>query len=128
MVSCSGSSRTGRHWGLYLARPAAARGAFDLTALAPTYEQIVAIERGLDAEQAAWTDYFTTRRCQVLMVRYEDLDADHRGEIARVLDFLGADPSHAARVPRPPLERQTDHVNEHWRRLIDQEGRRFSPR
>lgn len=113
-----------RPWGLYLARPAQSRAAVDLTAVAPTYEQIVGIERSLDAEQAAWTTYFRTRSRTVLTVRYEDLDGNYRGEIARVLRFLGADPAPAAGVPEPPLERQSDHINERWRRLIDQEERR----
>jgi trehalose 2-sulfotransferase len=116
-----GSSRRVRPWGLYLARPTAGRAAVDLTGMAPTYEQIVEIERSIDAEQEAWTDYFTTRRLEVLTVRYEDLDASYRDEIARVLQFLGGDPALAAGVPRPPLERQSDHINERWRRLIDQE-------
>jgi LPS sulfotransferase NodH len=119
----SGSLRTARPWGLYLGRPAAG-GAVDLTGVAPTYEQVAATERSLAAEQAAWADYFGARRAEVLTVRYEDLDANYRGEIARVLQFLGADPAPAARLPMPPLERQADHVSQHWRRLIDQEQMR----
>jgi trehalose 2-sulfotransferase len=121
-----GSSRSVRPWGLYLARPTPGRPAVDLTAMAPTYEQIIGIERSLAAEQAAWTNYFTTRRLKVLTVRYEELDANYRGEIARVLHFLGADPTHVGGLPKPPLERQSDHINEHWRRLIDQEHRHES--
>jgi LPS sulfotransferase NodH len=121
-----GSSRGVRPWGLYLARPTAGRAAVDLTRVAPTYEQIVEIERSLDAEQEAWTDYFTGRRLEVLTVRYEDFDANYRDEIARVLQFLGGDPAHAAGLPLPPLERQSDHINEHWRRLIDEEHRHKS--
>ena len=121
-----GPSTRARPWGLYLARPALSRAAVDLTGVAPTYEQIVGMERNLDAEQAAWTNYFTTRRIRVLTVRYEELEANYRGEIARVLQFLGADPAHAAGLPKPPLERQSDHINEHWRRLIDQEHRHKS--
>src|SRR5262249_25454738 len=49
-------------WGLYLARPTPGGAAVDLTGVAPTYEQIIAIERTLDAEQAAWTNYFSSRR------------------------------------------------------------------
>jgi LPS sulfotransferase NodH len=118
-----GSSRRVRPWGLYLARPAADPAAVDLAGMAPTYEQIVAIERSLDAEQQAWTNYFTTRHREVLTVRYEDLDANYRDGIARVLQFLGADPAPAAALPRPPLERQSDHINERWRRLIDEQHR-----
>lgn len=117
----SGSSRRVRPWGLYLDRPTPGQAAADLAGVAPTYDQIIEMERTLRAEQAAWTTYFATRRLDVLTVRYEDLDANYRGEIARVLRFLGADPARAAALPEPPLERQSDHTNEHWRRLIDQE-------
>jgi LPS sulfotransferase NodH len=122
----SGSSRRARPWGLYLARPTPGQAEADLTGVAPTYEQIVGMERSIDAEQAAWTNYFTTRRREFLTVRYEDLDSNYHGEIARVLQFLGADPAHAVGLPKPPLERQSDHINEHWRRLIDQEHRHKS--
>jgi LPS sulfotransferase NodH len=118
-----GSAGRVRPWGLYLARPTAGPAAVDLTGMAPTYEQILGIERSLDAEQDEWANYFTTRRPEVLTVRYEDLDANYRDEISRVLQFLGADPAHAAGLPSPPLERQSDHINEHWRRLIDEEHR-----
>jgi len=84
------------------------------------------MERSIDAEQAAWTNYFTTRRREFLTVRYEDLDSNYHGEIARVLQFLGEDPARAVGLPKPPLERQSDHINEHWRRLIDQEHRHKS--
>jgi len=122
----SGSSRSVRPWGLYLARPTPGEAEADLTDVAPTYEQIVGMERSIDAEQTAWTDYFTTRRREFLTVRYEDLDSNYHGEIARVLQFLGEDPARAVGLPKPPLERQSDHINEHWRRLIDQEHRHKS--
>jgi trehalose 2-sulfotransferase len=118
-----GSSMTAHQWGLYLARPTPGQAAADLTGVAPTYEQIIGMERSLNAEQAAWTNYFTSRRLKVLTVRYEELDANYHREIARVLRFLGADPAHAAGLPKPPLARQSDHINEHWRRLIDGENR-----
>jgi trehalose 2-sulfotransferase len=123
-----GLSSKARPWGLYLGRPTIGRTAADLTDVVPTYAQIIRMERDLDAEQAAWINYFTTRRRDVLTVRYEELDANYQGEIARVLHFLGADPAHAASLPKPPLERQSDHVNEHWRRLIDQEPSRSRAR
>ena len=125
----SGSSRRARPWGLYLARPTPGQAEADLTGVAPTYEQIVGMERSIDAEQAAWTNYFTTRRREFLTVRYEDLDSNYHGEIARVLQFLGEDPARAVGLPKPPLERQSDHINEHWRRLIDQEhGHKSTPK
>ena len=122
----SGSSRRVRPWGLYLARPTSGRAPVDLTGVAPTYEQIVEMERILDAEQDAWTNYFTTRGLEVLTVRYEELDANYSDEVARVLHFLGADPAPAVGLPKPPLERQSDDINEHWRGLIDKEHRHKS--
>jgi trehalose 2-sulfotransferase len=119
-----GASGSARSWGLYLDRPLSGEAVADLPSPAPTFEQIVEIESSLDVEQAAWTNYFTTRRPAVLTVQYEELDANYSGEIARVLQFLGADPAHAAGLPKPPLERQSDHVNESWRQLIDREQRR----
>jgi LPS sulfotransferase NodH len=116
-----GLPKRARPWGLYLARPTPGPAAVDLTGVAPTYEQIVGIERDLDAEQTAWNDYFTTRDVKVLTVHYEELDANYHREIARALHFLGVDPAHANGLPKPPLERQSDSVNEHWRRLIDDE-------
>ncbi|WAC91157.1 Stf0 family sulfotransferase [Mycobacterium sp. Aquia_213] len=121
-----GSSRSVRPWGLYLARPTPGEAAADLSGVAPTYEQIIEIERSLDAEQTAWSNYFTTRRREFLTVQYEELDANYPGEIARVLQFLGADPVHAAGLPKPPLERQSDHINDGWRRLIDRQHRHKS--
>lgn len=121
-----GLSRRARPWGLYLARPTSPRAAVNLTGVVPTYEQIIGMEQNLDAEQAAWKSYFTTRRLKVLTVGYEALVANYRGEIARVLQFLGADPAHAAGLPKPPLERQSDHINEYWRRLIDHEHRNLT--
>ena len=118
-----GSSTNVRPWGLYLARPTLGRAAVDLSGVAPTYEQIIGMQRSLDSEQAAWSNFFSTRRLRALTVRYEELDANYRGEIAQVLQFLGADPAHAARLPKPPLERQSDDINEQWRRLIDQQDR-----
>jgi LPS sulfotransferase NodH len=115
----SGSSRRSRRWGLYLARTEPDRAAVDLTGVVPTYEQIIEMERNLNAEQTAWNDYFTTRDVKVLTVHYEELDANYHGEIARALHFLGVDPAHAAGLPKPPLERQSDSINEHWRELID---------
>ncbi|MEZ0354087.1 Stf0 family sulfotransferase [Mycobacterium sp. pR1184] len=120
-----GASASVRPWGLYMARRAPGEASADLTGVAPTYDQIIEIERRLDAEQAAWIDYFTTRRREILTVQYEDLDANHPGEIARVLQFLGADPAHAVGLPKPPLDRQSDHINESWRRLIDRQQREF---
>jgi LPS sulfotransferase NodH len=100
----------------------------DLSAVAPTYEQIIGIERDLAAEQAAWTHHFTTRRRKVLTVRYEELARNYRGEIARVLQFLGADPAHAVGLPQPTLARQSDRTNEHWLRLVDHEHHHKSTR
>lgn len=72
----AGPPHGARPWGLYLARPRPGGTGVDLTAVAPTYEQIIGIERSLEAEQAAWTTYFRTRSRTALTVRYENLDGN----------------------------------------------------
>ncbi len=77
------------------------------------------LETAIDAQQAGWIGYFTSYGIVPLTVRYEHLDRDYRGEIARVLAFLGADATIAATIPEPRLARQSDAVNLRWRRTME---------
>jgi LPS sulfotransferase NodH len=52
---------------------------------------------------------------------YETLEADYRGEITRVLEFLGQDPTVAEHVPPPRLVRQRDALTDEWHRRMDEE-------
>ncbi len=81
--------------------------------------EISAIEARLEREQDAWSDYFEALGVEPLVVVYEDLAADHRREVARVLTYLGLDPATAAGIPAPPIVAQADDVTDSWRRLMD---------
>jgi LPS sulfotransferase NodH len=95
----------------------------ELASLTPTLVQIRQLEEAMSAQQANWERYLHERRARVHTVRYEQLDADYRGEIGRVLEFLGADPERAQALPEPRLERQSDELNARWRRLVDDSDR-----
>lgn len=99
--------------------PGSRTSAVDLSGVTPTYEQIAALERAMEWQQEGWEQHFAARRARVLTVRYEDLDADYRGEIRRVLVFLGADSRDADHVPAPRLQRQSDHFNLSWRHVVE---------
>jgi LPS sulfotransferase NodH len=72
------------------------------------------IERG----QSHWMRYFHERGISVLTVQYEDLVSDRRGQIGRVLAFLGRDPAAASMIPDPFLIRQADEVTDRWRNAM----------
>ena len=59
------------------------------------------------------------RGIEPLIVEYESILRDYRGEVARVLEFLGLDASVARTIPPPRLVRQADSLTHHWRRLLD---------
>lgn len=99
--------------------PGSLRSEVDLTAIEPNYDEITRLERDLHRQQEMWLRHFTDRHATVLTVRYEDLDAEYRTEIARVLQFLGVDSSCAADLPEPHLERQSDHITKAWRVAVD---------
>jgi len=103
--------------------PGSPRSDAELAALTPTPAQIRRLEEGVSAQQANWERYLHERGARVHTVRYEELDADYRGEIGRVLEFLGAEPERAQALPEPRLERQSDELNERWQRLIDDSER-----
>ena len=94
-------------------------GHVDVTALSPTPQEISRLEEAVAAQQASWDDYLRQRGGRVHAVLYEELDEDYRGEIGRVLEFLGADPERARSLPDPRLERQSDELNVRWRQLVD---------
>jgi trehalose 2-sulfotransferase len=66
-------------------------------------------------QESEWMRYFYERGISALTVQYEELVRDRRGQIGRVLAFLGKDPTAAAAIPDPVLIRQADEVTERWR-------------
>lgn len=89
----------------------------------PSVEAIRFLEAEIDAQQHAWETYFGDARRARIEVVYEDLGEDYRGQVARVLAWLGLDVSAAAGLSSPHLLRQADDVTERWRHeLIAEEG------
>lgn len=82
-------------------------------------DAIRAWEHGLEQQQRAWGRYFRKRYIVPLVVEYESLDNDYRGQIGRALDFLGLDSSVARALPEPRLVRQADELTDRWRQLLD---------
>jgi trehalose 2-sulfotransferase len=79
-------------------------------------DAVVLHEAWIDAQQRSWEAHFRARGAATLTVEYERLVGDYRGELARVLDFLGCDPRATAPVPEPRLTVQSDELNDRWHR------------
>jgi LPS sulfotransferase NodH len=101
-----------REWGRLAGSPAPPAPALDV-------EAMVRLEAHIAWQQAAWEAYFAAAEVVPLTVEYESLDADYRGQLSRVLRFLGLDASAAEAVPAPRLARQADDVTVRWRRQLD---------
>jgi trehalose 2-sulfotransferase len=84
-------------------------------------ERVRYLECHLDGQQSSWERYFRDRNIQPLIVEYERLANGYRGEIARVLAFLGLDPAQGLEIPNARLFRQADSISEAWRRQMDGE-------
>ena len=69
-------------------------------------------------QQLSWERYLARRRRSYLIVEYEQLAANYRSEIARVLAYLGLDPTAAQRIPDPRLLAQADEETKRWRELL----------
>jgi LPS sulfotransferase NodH len=80
---------------------------------------ILALEQELINQDIEWGRYLRARGIEPLIVEYESILRDYRGEVARVLEFLGLDASVARTIPPPRLVRQADSLTHHWRRLLD---------
>lgn len=76
-------------------------------------DKVRALMARIDRQQSEWLRYFHQRGITALTVQYEELASDYRGQIGRVLAFLGKDA--AAVIPDPPLIRQTEDLTDHWR-------------
>jgi LPS sulfotransferase NodH len=90
----------------------ATRPAFDAAA-------VLALEADLAQQQLAWTQYFLKHRLNPLIVEYEALAEDFRGQVARVLRFLGLNDAIARAIPEPRLIRQADDLTLRWRRQME---------
>lgn len=82
--------------------------------------EILRLERNLIWQRDAWEAFFKVEGITPLRMEYEALAADYRGEVERVLDFLGLESAIAQAIPEPRLQKQGDELNalwEHWLKL-----------
>ncbi len=76
--------------------------------------------RQLCEHEEAWHAWFSRVELTPIEVSYEQLDANPRGSVARVLDQLGLG---GLDVPAPPLARQRDQLSNAWaERYRDERG------
>jgi LPS sulfotransferase NodH len=61
----------------------------------------------------AWTNYFRANRIEPLTLFYEDLVANNRTAVERVLEFLNVPPARIEIVPHG-LEKQADEISAQW--------------
>ena len=96
---------------------------WDLTGEEPEFdgEEIRRLELELEHQQRAWDEFFATKPGEVLLMDYETLATDYRGEVARALAFIGEDSALARDLPEPRMVRQSDSMSEDWHRRMDLE-------
>ena len=82
-------------------------------------ERVLYLEWHIGQQQSSWQRYFAQRGIRPLVLEYECLENDYRGQIGRALAFLGLDVSAAQTVPDPALTRQSDEVTTVWRKVMD---------
>jgi trehalose 2-sulfotransferase len=77
-------------------------------------EKLVRLEERFTQNDAAWNSYFESNHIAPLIVYYEDLAADYRGTVVRVLKWLGVPNADAASVRPSRLKQQSTARNEDW--------------
>jgi LPS sulfotransferase NodH len=75
---------------------------------------IACLEQILVENDLKWQSYFRSNNIAPLVLDYEDLVADYRGTVVRVLDWLGIPNAAAADVTPPRLKQQSNARNEEW--------------
>lgn len=72
------------------------------------------LEESLAQNDLAWQSYFESNNISPLMVYYENLAADYRGTVVRVLNWLEVPNADAASVRPSRLKQQSTTRNEDW--------------
>jgi LPS sulfotransferase NodH len=80
----------------------------------PVFSELQHLELALLDAERGWQAYFATNRIEPMVVTYEELSADYRDTIRRVLSGLQIDGATRIRIPPPRLRRQADAESERW--------------
>ena len=79
------------------------------------FDQIAGLRRLIEDEDTAWAGWFKVNGIDTEQVFYEDLLADPRRELSRIVASLGLDlPTGVDLRPYPGYERQADAVSFEW--------------
>jgi LPS sulfotransferase NodH len=75
---------------------------------------IARLEQTLVENDFKWQSYFQNSNILPLIVEYEDLASDYRGNIVRVLKWLGVPNADTVAIPPSRLKQQSNSRNEEW--------------
>jgi LPS sulfotransferase NodH len=75
---------------------------------------IARLEQTFRENDCKWRSYFQSNNIVPLIVYYEDLASDYRGNIIRVLKWLGVPNADAVAIPPPRLKQQSNARNDDW--------------
>jgi LPS sulfotransferase NodH len=104
--------KTGKWWEIDGSKSGRSEDTIDDSDFEP--REVGRLEEKLAQNDVAWQRYFESNDISPLIVYYEDLAADYRGTIARVLSWLGVHVADAVAVRPPRLKEQSTARNEDW--------------
>ncbi len=93
----------------------------DLTHEVPEFHapEIRRREFELERQEQGWDRFFANQAVESITMDYEELKANYRGEVARVLEMIGEDSTLALALREPRLQVQADATTEEWRAKMD---------
>jgi LPS sulfotransferase NodH len=93
----------------------------DLTGQVPEFHapEIRRREFELDRQQQGWERFLAEAGVESITMDYEDLAANYRAEVGRVLAFIGEEAALVEKLPEPRLVVQADATTEEWRAKMD---------
>jgi LPS sulfotransferase NodH len=83
--------------------------------------EIRRLEFMIELETRSWAHFFAEHNIAPLIIEYESLHGQYREQIGRALAHLGLDPTAAASLPAPRLQRQSDEKSRLWARWLNEE-------
>lgn len=113
-ISCLLATKTGDWWIIDGGKLGKSEDTIDESDFEP--QAVARLEETLAQNDVAWQSYFESNNISPLIVYYEDLTADYRGTVVRVLKWLGVPNADAVAVRPSRLKQQSTARNEDWLR------------